>query len=75
MLPLPWDISAPALSPDFFPTALAPAFATSGMALAAVSFLLLMLLPANFAYGLFALVIFLNGIAFGLFASPIPPRS
>jgi len=45
-------------------------FATSGMALAAVSFLLLMLLPANFAYGLFALVIFLNGIAFGLFASP-----
>jgi EmrB/QacA subfamily drug resistance transporter len=45
-------------------------FATTGMALAAVSFLLLLALPADFAYWLFALVIFLNGVAFGMFASP-----
>jgi len=45
-------------------------FATAGMALAALSFLLLMALPANFAYWQFALVIFLNGLAFGMFAAP-----
>jgi MFS family permease len=45
-------------------------FATGGMLLAAVSFALLMLLPADFAYPAFALVILLNGVAFGMFASP-----
>jgi len=48
----------------------ARSFATAGMLLAAGSFLLLMALPANFAYGLFALVLFLNGVAFGMFAAP-----
>jgi MFS family permease len=45
-------------------------FATAGMLLGALSFLLLIALPANFAYWSFALVIFLNGIAFGMFAAP-----
>ena len=45
-------------------------FATGGMLLAAVTFGMLMLLPADFAYPVFAGVIFLNGIAMGLFASP-----
>jgi MFS family permease len=45
-------------------------FATGGMLVAAVSFVLLMLLPANFAYAGFAAIIFLNGLAFGMFASP-----
>jgi EmrB/QacA subfamily drug resistance transporter len=45
-------------------------FATGGMILAAVSFGLMMLLPINFPYILFALILLLNGIAFGLFSSP-----
>ncbi len=45
-------------------------FATGGMLLAAASFLLLMALPANFAYLLFALILFVNGISFGLFGAP-----
>ncbi len=45
-------------------------FATAGMLLAALSFALLMVLPANFSYLAFALVIFLNGLAFGMFAAP-----
>jgi len=45
-------------------------FATAGMLLAALSFLLLMTLPANFAYWAFGCVLFLNGIAFGMFAAP-----
>jgi MFS family permease len=48
----------------------AKAFGTGGMALGALTFVLLMLLPANFGYGLFGLLIFLNGIGFGLFAAP-----
>jgi EmrB/QacA subfamily drug resistance transporter len=44
--------------------------ATGGMVLTAVSFALLMLLPADFPYPVFALVIFLNGAASGLFISP-----
>jgi len=40
------------------------------MLLAALSFLLLMALPANFVYWTFACVLFLNGIAFGMFAAP-----
>src|SRR4026207_1690110 len=45
-------------------------FATGGMALAALSFLLLIVLPVDFSYGWFALVLLLNGIGTGLFASP-----
>jgi MFS family permease len=45
-------------------------FATGGMALAVVSFLAMMAIPANFAYPVFAAVLLVNGVAFGLFASP-----
>ncbi len=45
-------------------------FATGGMLLAAVSFGLLMLLPVDFSYPSFALVLLLNGIGMGLFSSP-----
>jgi MFS family permease len=45
-------------------------FATGGMLLAAGSFLLLNLLPVDFPYWSFALVLALNGIANGLFGSP-----
>jgi MFS family permease len=45
-------------------------FATGGMALAAASFALLILLPVDFAYTWFGLVLLLNGLGMGLFASP-----
>jgi MFS family permease len=45
-------------------------FATGGMIVAAVSFLLLIVLPVNFSYVWFALILLLNGIGMGLFASP-----
>src|SRR3954465_5038316 len=45
-------------------------FATGGMLLAALSFLLLIVLPVNFSYAWFALILVLNGIGMGLFASP-----
>jgi MFS family permease len=45
-------------------------FATGGMLLAAATFGALMTLPVNFSYLAFALVIFANGVAFGLFAAP-----
>jgi MFS family permease len=45
-------------------------FATGGMLLAAVSFVLLIALPVNFSYVWFALVLLLNGIGMGLFAAP-----
>jgi MFS family permease len=45
-------------------------FATGGMALAALSFMLLMLLPVDFSYTWFALILLLNGIGMGLFSSP-----
>jgi MFS family permease len=40
------------------------------MIVAAASFALLIVLPVNFAYVWFALILFLNGIGMGLFASP-----
>jgi MFS family permease len=57
-------------------------FATGGMILAAISFLLLERLPVNFDYVPFAALLLLNGIGMGLFASPnragimnsLPPR-
>jgi MFS family permease len=45
-------------------------FATGGMIIAALSFVLLELLPVNFNYMEFAGVLLLNGIGMGLFASP-----
>jgi EmrB/QacA subfamily drug resistance transporter len=48
----------------------ARAFATGGMLVAAASFLWLTLLPVNFNYWEFALVLLLNGIGMGLFAAP-----
>jgi MFS family permease len=57
-------------------------FATGGMVLAALSFLLLERLPVDFDYVPFAALLLLNGIGMGLFASPnragimnsLPPR-
>jgi MFS family permease len=45
-------------------------FATGGMLLSAVTFGALLLIPADFSYPVFALIIFLNGVSMGLFASP-----
>jgi MFS family permease len=45
-------------------------FATGGMLLSALTFGLLMLLPADFWFPVFGLLIFLNGVGMGLFASP-----
>jgi EmrB/QacA subfamily drug resistance transporter len=45
-------------------------FATGGMIGAAISFGLLLLLPTDFGYPVFAVVLALNGISMGLFASP-----
>jgi MFS family permease len=45
-------------------------FATGGMVLAAVGFVLLEVLPVDFPYLLFALLLLLLGLAFGVFAAP-----
>jgi MFS family permease len=45
-------------------------FATGGMLGAALSFVLLSLLPVDFPYPLFAVILFLNGVSMGMFASP-----
>jgi EmrB/QacA subfamily drug resistance transporter len=45
-------------------------FATGGMLLTALSFGLLMLLPANFTFAVFALLLLMNGVGMGLFAAP-----
>ncbi len=45
-------------------------FATGGMLLSALTFLLLMWLPANFSFPTFGFLIFLNGLGSGLFAAP-----
>jgi MFS family permease len=45
-------------------------FATGGMLLAAASFVLLESLPINFSYWAFALLLLMNGLAMGAFASP-----
>ena len=53
------------------PTASARApFATGGMLGAALSFALLMLLPIDFSYPVFAAILLFNGISMGMFASP-----
>jgi MFS family permease len=45
-------------------------FATGGLVGAAISFGLLIALPIDFPYPLFALVLLLSGVAMGMFASP-----
>jgi len=45
-------------------------FATGGMVGAAVSFAFLLLLPVDFSYWQFALILLLSGISMGAFASP-----
>jgi EmrB/QacA subfamily drug resistance transporter len=45
-------------------------FATGGMLLTAMSFGLLMLLPSNFSFPVFAVLLLMNGIGMGLFAAP-----
>ena len=45
-------------------------FATGAMILTAVGFSLLLALPVNFKYPLFAAVIFLDGISMGMFMAP-----
>ena len=45
-------------------------FATGGMLAAALSFGLLLLLPTDFSYPVFALILLMNGISMGMFASP-----
>jgi MFS family permease len=48
----------------------AKAFTTGGALLTGVTFFLLLFLPVNFSYSMFALIIALNGFGSGLFASP-----
>lgn len=45
-------------------------FTSGGMIFAAVTFVMLIFLPVNFPYPLLAIVILLNGVAFGLFSAP-----
>jgi MFS family permease len=45
-------------------------FASGGMLGVALSFLALMLLPIDFSYPLFAVVLAFNGVSMGMFASP-----
>jgi MFS family permease len=45
-------------------------FATGGMIATAVSFGLLMALPIDFSYPVFAAILFMTGVSMGLFASP-----
>ncbi len=45
-------------------------FATSGMLVAASSFVALLLLPINFPYPVFAVILLVNGLGMGCFASP-----
>ncbi|MFI2122498.1 MFS transporter [Streptomyces sp. NPDC020299] len=45
-------------------------FSTAGLIVVACSFLGLLALPVNFEYGLFAALLFLNGLGQGMFSSP-----
>ncbi len=45
-------------------------FTTGGMGVAAIAFVLLTLLPADFSYPTFAILLFTVGVGMGLFASP-----
>ena len=45
-------------------------FTVGGMVIMAVSFVALVLIPVNFNYWLFALLVFLNGVGGGIFTAP-----
>jgi len=45
-------------------------FSTLGMAAAATTFVLLLVLPVNFPYPVFALLILVNGLGVGMFSAP-----
>lgn len=45
-------------------------FAAGGLLLAAITFVLLIVIPVDFNYWLFALIILLNGLGMGIFTSP-----
>jgi len=45
-------------------------FATGGLLLVAATFIALLLIPVNFPYWLFAVLVALNGVGSGLFSSP-----
>ena len=45
-------------------------FTVGGMALMAVSFVALLMIPVNFDYWVFAVLIFLNGVGGGIFTAP-----
>ncbi|QDQ97944.1 MFS transporter [Tomitella fengzijianii] len=45
-------------------------FATGGMVIAAATFVLLMVLPVDFVYWQFAVILLVNGLGMGLFAAP-----
>lgn len=45
-------------------------FATGGMLLSVVGFLFLTLLPANFGYGVFCVILIVLGLGMGMFAAP-----
>jgi MFS family permease len=57
-------------------------FATGGMIIAALTFALMLALPVDFVYPLFAVVLFFNGLSMGMFVAPniaavmnsVPPR-
>src|SRR6195952_3995714 len=70
MLPLTAGFLVSAISGRLSDRYGARLFATGGMLIGALSFALLMLLPANFNYLPFALLLLLLGIGMGLFAAP-----
>ncbi len=45
-------------------------FSTTGMAIQAVGFILMTILPANFSYIWFALILFMMGVGQGMFSAP-----
>ncbi|MCU1556247.1 MAG: transporter [Microbacteriaceae bacterium] len=45
-------------------------FATGGLVLVAATFMVLLVIPVNFDYWMFAIITFLNGIGSGMFAAP-----
>jgi MFS family permease len=45
-------------------------FTVGGMALMAISFVALVMIPVDFNYGLFAVLVFLNGLGGGIFTAP-----
>jgi MFS family permease len=45
-------------------------FATGGLVIAALTFILLITLPVNFPYAAFAVVIFFNSVGMGMFVAP-----